>query len=59
LRGTTDLLSDISRRGQVLDEACAAWPLPVRRLRPTVVTAVLPVLIPVVTTIITRLFMAP
>jgi hypothetical protein len=59
LRVTTDLLSDISRRGQVLDEACAAWPLPVRRLRPTVATAVLPVLVPVVTTIITRLFTAP
>jgi hypothetical protein len=58
LRASTDLLSDISRRGQVLDEACAAWPLPVRRLRPLVATAVLPVVIPVASTIITRLFMA-
>jgi hypothetical protein len=57
-RATTDLLSDISRRNQVLDDACAAWPVPVRRLRPMVATAILPVVIPVVTTIITKLFMA-
>jgi hypothetical protein len=59
LRATTDLLSEISRRATLLEEACPAWPLRVRRLRAMLVTAVLPVALPVVTTILGRIFGAP
>jgi hypothetical protein len=58
LRETTDLLAQISRHGQLLDEAFPAWPLPVRRLRPMLATAVLPVVIPVASTILTKLLTA-
>jgi hypothetical protein len=54
LRANGDRLQELSRQLALLDEACPAWPLRLRRLRPVVATAVLPVVIPVVAAVMSR-----
>jgi hypothetical protein len=58
LRAKADSPSEIARKFGVLDEACPAWPLRVRRLQSVIATAVLPVAIPIVTAVITS-FLTP
>jgi uncharacterized membrane protein (DUF485 family) len=52
LKAKADSLSAITSEFKVVYDACPVWPLPVRRLEGVVATAVLPVVIPVVTAII-------
>jgi hypothetical protein len=52
LKPEGDALSEITRQFRVLDDACPAWPLQLRRLRSVIATAVLPVAISVVTAVI-------
>jgi hypothetical protein len=55
LRAHGDRLQELSRQLKLLDDACPAWPLRLRRLRPVVVTAVLPVVISVLAGIMSKL----
>jgi hypothetical protein len=55
LKAKGDRLQELSRQLKLLDDACPAWPLRLRRLRPVVVTAVLPVVIPVLAAIMSKL----
>jgi hypothetical protein len=52
LKVRADSLSAISSEFKAVDDACPVWPLRVRRLQGVIATAVLPVVIPVVTAII-------
>lgn len=52
LKAKADSLSAITSQFKVVEDACPVWPLRVRRLQGVVATAVLPVMIPVVTAII-------
>lgn len=49
LAAKADLLSQMVKPVQMLDEAWPAWPLRMNRLRAVIVTAILPVGIPIVT----------
>jgi hypothetical protein len=55
LKAKNDRLEELSRQLKLLDDAFPAWPLRLRRLRPVVATAVLPVTIPVVVAIMSKL----
>lgn len=55
LRAKADSLSEIARQLRMLDEASPVWPLRMKRLGPAVVTAVLPVAVPVVTALLSTL----
>jgi hypothetical protein len=54
LRARGDSLSEITRQFKALDEVCPAWPLRTRRLGPVLVTAILPVAIPLLTTVVSK-----
>jgi hypothetical protein len=56
LKAKADSLWEITRQFQVLDDALPVWPLRLRRLQAVLAAAVLPVVIPVVTAIILRIF---
>jgi hypothetical protein len=56
LKTHADDLAEISMQFKLLDEASPVWPLHVRQLRPILVTAVLPVAIPVVSALISKFF---
>jgi hypothetical protein len=55
LKAKADSLAEIKRQLELLDEACPIWPLHTKRLRIVLVTAVLPVVVPIVTAIIAHL----
>ena len=55
LKGKADSLAEIKRQLELLDEACPIWPLHTKRLRIVLVTAVLPVVVPIVTAVIAHL----
>jgi hypothetical protein len=55
LRAEADSLSAIVRHVRLLDEISPKWPLRMKRLGPVVVTAVLPVAVPLVTTVLSKL----
>jgi hypothetical protein len=55
LKAKNDRLEELSRELKLLDDAFPAWPLRLRRLRPVVATAVLPVVIPVLVAIMSKL----
>jgi hypothetical protein len=55
LRAKADSLSAIVRHVRLLDEISPKWPLRMKRLGPVVVTAVLPVAVPLVTTVLSKL----
>ena len=55
LRAKADCLSEVARQLKVLDEAWPVWPLRTRRLGPVVVTAVLPVVVPLLSTALSKL----
>jgi hypothetical protein len=55
LKANGDRLEELSRRLKLLDDNFPVWPLRIRRLRLVVATAVLPVIIPVLVAIISRL----
>jgi hypothetical protein len=55
LRAKADSLSEIARQLRMLDEASPAWPLRMKRLGSVVVTAVLPVVVPLVSTVLSKL----
>src|SRR6266496_6665191 len=52
VKTAADFLVEISRLRNVLDEACPTWPVHVGRLRPVIATAILPVVIPLMTAVI-------
>lgn len=52
LKAKADSLSAITSQFKTVDDACPVWPLRARRLQGVIATAVLPVVIPVVTAII-------
>jgi hypothetical protein len=54
LKDKAEALEELTRQHKLLDEACPRWPLRTRRLRPVIATAVLPVIIPVVTAVISK-----
>jgi hypothetical protein len=55
LRAKADSLSAIVSQVRLLDETSPKWPLRMKRLGPVVVTAVLPVAVPLVTTVLAKL----
>lgn len=55
LRAKADSVSAIVRHVRLLDETSPKWPLRTKRLGPVVVTAVLPVAVPLVTTVVSKL----
>jgi hypothetical protein len=55
LKAKADSLAETKRQLELLDEACPIWPLHTKRLRIVLVTAVLPVVVPIVTAIIDHL----
>jgi hypothetical protein len=55
LKAKADSLAEITRQLRTLDDAVPVWPLRMKRLGPVVVTAVLPVVVPLVTAVLTKL----
>lgn len=55
LKAKADSLSAISSEFKAVEDACPVWPLRVRRLQGVIATAILPVMIPVATGIISGL----
>jgi hypothetical protein len=55
LSAKADSLAAIARQLRMLDETSPAWPLRTRRLGPVVVTAVLPLALPVLSTVLSKL----
>jgi hypothetical protein len=55
LKEKTDRLAEISRQFRVLEEGCPTWPLRTRGLRSVLITAILPVVIPVLVAVINKL----
>jgi hypothetical protein len=55
LKAKADSLSEIARQLTLLDETSPAWPLRMKRLGPVVVTAILPVAVGMVTTVLSKL----
>jgi hypothetical protein len=52
LKAKADSLSAITSEFKAIDDACPVWPLRVRRLQGVIATAILPVVLPVATAII-------
>jgi hypothetical protein len=52
LKAKADSLAEVSRQLTLLDDACPVWPLRMQRLRTVLVTAVLPVAVPIVSAVI-------
>jgi hypothetical protein len=55
LKAKTDRLAEISRQFGALEERCPTWPLRIRGLRSVLITAILPVVIPILVAIINKL----
>jgi hypothetical protein len=55
LRAKAACLAEVARQLRMLDEAAPVWPLRTKRLGPVVVTAVLPVVVPLLATVLPKL----
>jgi hypothetical protein len=55
LKAKTDRLAEISRQFRVLEEGCPTWPVRTGRLRSALITGILPVVIPVLVAVISKL----
>jgi hypothetical protein len=55
LRAKADSLAEVARQLRLLDQAWPAWPLRTKRLGSVVLTAVLPVVVPLLTTVLSKL----
>jgi hypothetical protein len=55
LRAKADSLSEVARQLRLLDQAWPVWPLRTKRLGPIVVTAVLPLVVSLLSTMLSRL----
>jgi len=55
LRAKADSLSEVARQLRILDQAWPVWPLRTKRLGPVVVTAVLPLVVPLMSTALSKL----
>jgi hypothetical protein len=55
LRAKADSLAEVARQLRLLDEAWPAWPLRTRRLGPVVATAVLPLVVPLLSGALSKL----
>jgi hypothetical protein len=55
LKAKTDSLSELARQLRLLDEACPTWPLRTRRLQRVAATAILPVVVSVMTAVLSKI----